>query len=500
MKLVLQSPDWRPENLARIRDVVDQTLSGMRSRMQGSEESWVNNPADAYWRQDNPLLMASASFLTRAHNVHRLRWMLRDAGSGADRDAISDFLTKLSTAKGSRDELKNLLAAMRDPKADAAKVPAGLLALKTDAFDKLPEAAKAHAVEAAKDLDQLLADIPDASLAADWEYLAKQIRHDLLTSPEKALADLDALRKSLLKTGGTRVFMIGSRASHAALEPKIVAMLGEFEKASHAAVGYSNTRLVESRLRARTGEKDAPVHVGLMNPNTQGGVFLNSAPSASYEDAGNRDLLLDYLASRLFAGYGAHGVFIKTWGAGLAYSNGFRGSPSIGRIGYYAERTPELPQTLRFVIDELKKAKPDPGLVEYVIAQAFQQFRSASPYEVRGEQMAADLADRIGPDEVRRFREAILALRKDPNLTAELYKRMPQVYGSILPGYGVKAKDVRGGVFYVIGPEKQLTAYEQYLKTVEGAETRLHRIYPRDYWMPLKEATAGPSTSERSSN
>jgi hypothetical protein len=90
MKLILTSPDWRPENLPRIRDVVDQTLSNQRNRMQGAEENWVNDPADAYWRQDNPLLLTVSSFLTRARNVHRLRWMLKDAG--ANRDAISTFL------------------------------------------------------------------------------------------------------------------------------------------------------------------------------------------------------------------------------------------------------------------------------------------------------------------------------------------------------------------------------------------------------------------------
>jgi hypothetical protein len=64
---------------------------------------------------------------------------------------------------------------------------------------------------------------------------------------------------------------------------------------------------------------------------------------------------------------------------------------------------------------------------------------------------------------------------------------MPRVYGSVLPGYGTKASEVKGGVFYVIGPEKQLVAYEKYLKSVEGPNTRLYRIYPRDYWIRLKE-------------
>jgi hypothetical protein len=64
---------------------------------------------------------------------------------------------------------------------------------------------------------------------------------------------------------------------------------------------------------------------------------------------------------------------------------------------------------------------------------------------------------------------------------------MPRVYATILPGYGAKASQVKDGIYYVIGPEKQLDAYEKYLKTVEGPNTKLYRIYPRDYWMRLKE-------------
>ncbi|MFL6257485.1 MAG: M16 family metallopeptidase [Pyrinomonadaceae bacterium] len=480
MKLVLNSPDWRPENLARIRDVVDQVLSGMRNRTQGSEESWVNDPANAYWRQDSPLLLSVSSFMTQSHNVHRLRWLLKDAGEGAQREAISNFLTSLANAKGSREELKSLLAAMQGKK--DAQAPASLKS-QADAFAQLPEGAKALAVDAAKDLDQLLADIPDETLAADWEYLTKEIQRDLLVAPAQALSELSAVRQSLLKTGGARMFMIGSTPVRATLEPGVRDILGSLQVAPQASAKYTTTRLVESRIRERMSDKNRPVFVGLVNPNTQGGVFLNSAPSATYADADNREALLDYLASRLYGGGGAHGIFIKTWGAGLAYSNGLGGSPSQGRLSYYAERTPELPQTLRFVIDELKKAKPDPGLVEYAIAVAFSQFRSASGYESRGESMAADIADGTPPDAVRKFRQGLLDLRKSPNLSDELFKRMNTVYARILPGLGAKASDVQGSVFYVIGPEKQLTAYEEYLKTVEGPGARLFRIYPRDYWI-----------------
>jgi Zn-dependent M16 (insulinase) family peptidase len=499
MKTVLASPDWRPENLPRIRDLVDQVLSGLRNRTQSPEEYWVNDPANAYWRQDSPLLLSTSSFMTQAHNVHRLRWMLKDAGDAAQREAISGFLERLSGAadvsgepaapavaaralQARRQSLKKLLAAMQGKKEEAAEL-VGRDAEYFDAFGKLPDSAKALATEAAKDLDQLLADIPDETLARDWNYLAREIRADLLVPPAQALSELDSVRKSLLKTGGARMFLISSAQTRAALEPGVRDLLSGLEAGQVAPAKYDSTRLIESRVRERLDAKARPVFVGLVNPNTQGGVFLNSAPTATYADADNRDALLDYLASRLYAGYGAHGIFIKTWGAGLAYSNGFRGSPGEGRIGYYAERTPELPQTLRFVIDELKKAKPDPGLVEYAIAVAFSQFRSASSYETRGESMANDIADGTPPEVVRKFRESLLSLRGTPNLSDELFKRMNAVYARILPGLGSKASGVEGGVFYVIGPEKQLAAYEQYLKTVEGPDARLYRIYPRDYWL-----------------
>ncbi len=483
MKLVLGSPDWRPENLARIRDVVDQSLSGIRNRMLGSEESWVNDPADAYWRQDNPLLLSTSSFLTRGHNIHRLRWMLKDAGN--EREEISAFLEKLAAAPQTNAErvaLKNLLLYMQKDELKDRHYND----LKQE-FRQLSPAAKSLAVEAAKDLDQILGDVPDAALAADWKYLVRQIRQDLSMPPAQALANLNAVRQSLLKTGAARLFQIGSQTSQSALEPGVRSLIAGLEQAPVKPAANLNTRLIETRLRARIGENGTPIYVGLVNPNTQSGVFINSAPSVSYLDADNREALLDFIATRIYAGGGGHGIFIKTWGAGLAYSNGFRGSPSVGRMGYYAERTPELPQTLRFVIAELKKAQPDPGLVEYAIAGTFGTFRSASSYEVRGESMANDIADGMSPDVIRRFRQAILALRRDPKLADELFKRMNSVYARVLPGFGVKAKDVREGVFYVIGPEKQMTAYEQYLKTVEGEDARLYRLYPRDYWLTAKE-------------
>jgi Zn-dependent M16 (insulinase) family peptidase len=59
MTLVLHHPDWRPENLARIRDVVDQQLAALRNTVQRPEEYWVNDPANAYRMQRHPPHLAA---------------------------------------------------------------------------------------------------------------------------------------------------------------------------------------------------------------------------------------------------------------------------------------------------------------------------------------------------------------------------------------------------------------------------------------------------------
>src|SRR6185312_1986251 len=185
--------------------------------------------------------------------------------------------------------------------------------------------------------------------------------------------------------------------------------------------------------------------VGLYDPNLTGGVMASIIPFTSYSDA-SRDAQLDYLASRLFAGYGAHGVFTKTISAGLAYSNGIRGTVRDGWAGYYAERMPEIPQTLHFAINVIQKGPRDPQFGEYAIALAFQPTNAADSYEDRAEAIADNLADGLTPAKVRKFREGLLTLRREPSLAEELFKRMDAVYTKILPGYGAAPKSGSGSV------------------------------------------------------
>lgn len=192
---------------------------------------------------------------------------------------------------------------------------------------------------------------------------------------------------------------------------------------------------------------------------------------------------MKFLAAELYAGAGKQSVYTKSTGAGLSYSTGVGASPVTGRFIYYAERTPLLPQTLRFVIDEIKRSPFDSSMLDYVVSLAVSGLRSASDYEVRGEAMATDLVDDYTPDKVKQFRLAVLKLRKVPQIIHQIYNYKDQVYEKILPGYGTPSKDVNGGIYFVIGPEKQMSAYEAYLKSVEGNEAKLYRLYARDFWM-----------------
>jgi hypothetical protein len=98
--------------------------------------------------------------------------------------------------------------------------------------------------------------------------------------------------------------------------------------------------------------------------------------------------------------------------------------------------------------------------------------------------MAADLVDGQTSEVVKRFRTRILALAKRQDLTKLLFERMEGVYGKVLPGYGQHL--VADGVYFVIGPDKQLAAYQDYLHAAVGKDATLYRLYPRDFWITAK--------------
>jgi hypothetical protein len=60
---------------------------------------------------------------------------------------------------------------------------------------------------------------------------------------------------------------------------------------------------------------------------------------------------------------------------------------------------------------------------------------------------------------------------------------MQDVYAPLLPGLRGRTAATTDAVYFVIGPEKQFAAWEEYLKAVEGTAVKFYRLYPRDFWM-----------------
>ncbi len=394
MRRILVGADWRVDNGARLKDLLDEQLHQLRDTPRHAEERWVRIPALA-WRSQDARLLSAEAFPTRTYQALRMRWLLRDASSEKVLGDVTAFLERLARTRGDRKALGARLATAK--KSELAKLS--------------PEA-RALATEAISDLEQIVADLPPSG-GSDFATVCRQIATDLARPAADALTGLDAFRDRLLDERHARLVVVGAEPTIAGITDDLqalVSVLGE----TPASSGEAGEQVVLARVKARGGSA-APVFVGLVQPDLQGGVVLNTAPSATYTERDPKRLER-YLAAQLYAGHGAHALFIKTWGAGLAYSNGLRPDVASGLIQYYAERCPEIPQTLGFVIDELRKAKPDPAIVDYAISQAFSS-RSADAFEARAFALGNDLEDGNDPETVKGFRQAILALRADPALS-----------------------------------------------------------------------------------
>ena len=459
----LQSPNLDEANLPRLLDLVEQAVVGGRSRMQGSPESWVNDPAAAYRYQSDALFLSAESFLTQTHYYHRLNWLLRAEDDMADRNALLGFLSGLADAGRGLDRA-GLEALLDSPP-------------NRDAFPE--DHATANEIVAA--LRGALPEIPDIGLTADWSYLCGQMAGDLARDPAETLAELREALALLLHADNARLFMVSNSADGSAALPGIERLAAQLSGDASLRVDHRGTRHVEGRLADRMRMAGPPLYVGLINNNTRNGVVMFSARNARAWDA-DPEKVLDAMAGKTYGGGGGHGLFMRTWAAGLAYSNGYSYRDATGLTSYYAERCPDVAQTMRFVAGIVADAKVDDELVEYAVALAFGQSRAAGPYESRGENMAEDLADGLGPEKVRAYREQVLALRGRKDLAAELARRVPKVYGQVIAGVGPDLAESEDGIFFLIGAESQFESFERYVASVES-ERPVFRLHPRDFWL-----------------
>jgi Zn-dependent M16 (insulinase) family peptidase len=483
MDAALYSPYLTADNLPRMMDLIDQSLISYRSMMKGAEEDWVDYLDRGYRYQRNPLYMSTGCFLTEVHHYQRLKWLLTDPGNKEEQKELASFVNALAEfGQGkNRQELTELLTATEN--LDQSAEEPVITSLKPNISD-FSEVSKKNVKEIAKVLKITLTDIPDANLGDDWIYLCDEIGADLMVQPEDAIRGFGAVLDLIRKADNARMYIVSNSSDRKAASDMIEKLTGKLDsKSPSRRQNYSSIERIVERLRDRHPDIDRPVYVGLVHEGSRNGVLIFSAKHAGAYDT-SKTAVLDCLSGKLYGGYGPHGLFMKTWGAGLAYSNGYRYNQSTGRVRYYAERCPDVSETMRFVVNQLKNAEPGPGLTDYAIAQVFGRSRAPSRFEDRGKGMAADLADNITPEVVKRFRLKVLAQRDRKDVFGELKSRMETVYGPVLIGYGPSLGESEDGIFFLIGPEPQFEALENYIEATEGSQP-VYRLYPRDFWLTL---------------
>ena len=129
----------------------------------------------------------------------------------------------------------------------------------------------------------------------------------------------------------------------------------------------------------------------------------------------------------------------------------------------------------------MKTGPRDPQLFDYMVAAVFAPENGADDYESRAGAIAEEIEDGVPPAVVRAFRERVQQIRHDPDAPAQALERVDAVYGKLLPGYGPKAKDVPGAMYYIIGADRQFKALDTEVQNRE--DEHVWRLYPRDYWL-----------------
>ncbi len=485
--------------LVRLRDLVDREISAERQRPLGQEEYWANDPVRAYRYQNDHVFLSAESIFTKLHHLNRLSWRLRDAPAAQVVSQLAHYKNELlGRWDGSRAGLFAELDSM-----EAALAPLQPLASDFTGY-----------------LRAELQTVPDENLRRDLMSLYVQTLDDLTLRPERVMSDLSRLVARLTGQGPSRAHLTGNRENVAALQPELEVAIARLvvpqppadERLSiaerHIAEDLAREpdrlgrNVITHNLRSRypwlmEEQASRPLYAALVLETSRSALFANTAELCTYDDTRRSDLI-DYLAAKSFGGAGAHGLFMRTWGAGLAYSNGVGSGARSGRLTYYAERCSDGVETLRFITGELNRADEtldDVFFLDYALAQCFADYRAADTYIARGRSMAADLTDGITPEKVRDFKRALLNLQRSWKLSngspsapenddvlREVRESLPRVVGPVVPGYGDPASERRRSVNFMIGPPAQITAFENHL-AVHEPDARLVRLYPRDDWI-----------------
>jgi len=332
---------------------------------------------------------------------------------------------------------------------------------------------------------------PESELTAGLQSLTAEVEEDLKKGPAQTIEDLKELQKIVLDRGTLKLDVALDPAVLAEVRPVLAEFLraipaGQLQNQQQQRPQTRNEFPVMTKVEKRYGMSGNafPWYVGLLDPDspTAGVMFSADFPGYSRID---RESLVEALATKLVSGTGPHTLFAKTIEDGLAYSSFVSSDPIWRLVWYYADRSPSIVALVDLVNSTAHKVSDfhEASMVDYALQHSFAIPRSLSSFSDRGRGLAKDIYDGNDPQAVRQFSEAILKLRKDPNLLSEITRAGLISLGSVLlePKFLEQQRSSRS-VFFFVGPERLLREAEQNLPI-----PKLLRLYPSDFWIDSPE-------------
>lgn len=449
-----------PSNADRLRDVVDKRQWEENTYNQGENDFWFINPSNAFRYQDDLLYLALSSVFTRAHWDGRLKWLLHKPVPPAEIARLADFAEKaLSASLGVSDkQLSETLSRSN---------------------------AKGLEGELVEYWERNIPSFSQDELLPGLRRLAVEVQDDLKAGPAKTIADLRELQKIVLDRQALSIDLTLDQANLAEIQPSLKKFLESIPDSAHpedlADNASEKTPLMDNvRRRYNLGGSEFPWYVGLEDPRntTANMVFYADFPGYSQLD---RQSLLRELSSKLVSGSGPQTVYTKIEEDGLAYGSSISSDPRLRLLRYYAARSPDIPSLVNLV-NSIAAAIPqlhDESLIDYALQQTFTPPRSMSTFTERGRGLATDIRDGNDPAQVRRFSEAILKLRAEPNLLSELTSLVADSICPVLVTNECAPQQQQArSLFFFTGPERLLADAEKKL-----GMRKMLRIYPSDFWI-----------------
>ncbi|MDD2772597.1 MAG: hypothetical protein PHP45_02760 [Elusimicrobiales bacterium] len=434
------------ETAGRLKDIAEEGIQDIRNMMSRPEEYWMRDVAGAFFHAADARWMSVYSPFTELFHLERLRLMLENPPE--------------------KEKLIACLAGLSDgAKPESALVEIGALS-----------------PWLAQSLSWNIEHFPAQTGRADLGELARAYAAALAAGPQAAVGGMKRALSGILRRGGARAAVTGSPENAEKALALLDALLARLPEGAGRAAPARGENSILARVSPRTQGLKRLVHGALINRSGSGGAAVLRADGPSYSDTGGT-ALWDFLAVKFLSGGGPHALFMKTWDAGLAYSNGINANPATGKINYYAERCPDLVRTLAFVSSAAAQAKSSEKYhADYALSNSFSDYRGGDTTSARGYAAASDMADGITPAVVRRFKSALLAAAKKPDAPEKMNARLLEAAGRVMIVQGKPLSAIAGAQSFVCAPPELAERYALWLAE-QGETEPVARLYPRDFWI-----------------